>query len=135
MQELMLLLHALDEKEHKSFPYNLFETLCVNTGAMGVLISSLMTMLICGLDYHAEKRCSGEVNIYEAHKFKECKIEVLMVVTTLHLMGRLTRIYSVSRQFLGVNDRPSCNLEVWLRPSQKEVSSLELLLQLLPKTV
>ena len=106
MEMLLGMVGELSEEDYPRLPYPLFESACLNTNNIEVLLSALTSYL------HQPEPPS-----------------TLNRLKALHLMVHLTKVYSIATSFLKVNSRPPASLTKTLAPPR--ATSLELVILLL----
>jgi hypothetical protein len=127
------MLYLLNDRQHKLYPFNLVETMCINTNNLKRVVSSTVTLLVAVFEQGMDEEESEQYRAFVRGQIKEAEKNPLLVVKILHLLYHLTDNYSLAMQFLKVNDAPVASLRSWMRPPQESTSSLELLICLLPK--
>lgn len=112
----------LDEKEHKHYPYNLIETLCMNTKNLGKIVASNLTLLDAVVreigkdkeDMEEEEEERSFIN----KRFADDQARSVFIVKVLHLLYHLTGNYGIAMVFLKINSEPIASLSPLMSSSQ-----------------
>jgi hypothetical protein len=115
----------LDEKEHKHYPYNLIETLCMNTKNLGKIVASNLTLLDAVVrEIGKNKEDMEEERSFINKRFADDQARSVFIVKVLHQLYHLTGNYGIAMVFLKINPEPIASLSPLMSSSQGQKSSL-----------